>query len=161
MIPDTLDSCLTTPISDHGWIDNLLEESLNERMHLLIWMQHCKPTRIERAFVMFAQASYVTFYSLAYFVSPMTAHRAVGYLEECAFRAYTDFLRAVDAGEIPNPKLEKNSIGARFYRLEGENRTLRDLILHVRADEAFHHMYNHGLSNQIRDGVMDKDIQQF
>jgi hypothetical protein len=71
---------------DHGWIDNLLEESTNERMHLLIWMQHTQPALIERLFVLFAQGAYVTFYSLLYVTSPKTAHRAVGYLEESAYR---------------------------------------------------------------------------
>ena len=42
---------------DHGWINPLQEEAENERMHLLIWMQHTKPTSIERAFVMMAQVS--------------------------------------------------------------------------------------------------------
>jgi len=142
---------------DHGWIDNLLEESTNERMHLLIWMQHTKPTAIERLFVLFAQGAYVSFYSLMYVLSPMTAHRAVGYLEESAFRAYTDYLEAVDKGAIKNAVLPANSIGKKFYRL-GDEATLRDLILHVRADEAFHAVYNHGLSNQIRDGGIDNEI---
>lgn len=31
------------------------------------------------------------------------------------------------------------------------------MILHVRADEAYHAIYNHGLSNQIRDGGIDRD----
>mmetsp|Transcript_34852 Transcript_34852/g.43019 ORF Transcript_34852/g.43019 Transcript_34852/m.43019 type:complete len:250 (-) Transcript_34852:1612-2361(-) len=67
---------------DHGWINPLQEEAENERMHLLIWMQHTKPSRIERAFVVFAQGLYVAAYSVLMFVSPKTAHRTVGYLEE-------------------------------------------------------------------------------
>ena len=31
---------------DHGWINPLQEEAENERMHLLIWMQHTKPTAL-------------------------------------------------------------------------------------------------------------------
>jgi ubiquinol oxidase len=142
---------------DHGWIDVLLEESTNERMHLLIWMQHTKPNQVERLFVLFAQALYITFYSTMYVVSPQTAHRTVGYLEEAAFRAYTDYLEAVDRGEIPNASLKEKSIAKKFYRLD-ENATLRDVILHVRADEAFHALYNHGLSNQIRGGGIDEEI---
>lgn len=142
---------------DHGWIDNLLEESTNERMHLLIWMQHTKPNAVERMFVLFAQAAYVSFYSFVYVVSPKTAHRTVGYLEESAFRAYTDYLKAVDSGAIPNHVLSERSIAKRFYRLP-DGATLRDVILHVRADEAFHALYNHGLSTQIGEGGIDKDI---
>ena len=37
--------------------------------------------------------------SVLMYLSPRTAHRTVGYLEEAAHRAYTDYLRAVDSGE--------------------------------------------------------------
>jgi ubiquinol oxidase len=142
---------------DHGWIDKMLEESQNERMHLLIWMQHTKPSLSERAFVLVAQGLYTAAYSVLYVVSPKTAHRTVGYLEESAFRAYTDYLQAVDSGHIPNAVLPNNSIGKRFYRLP-DGSTLRDVILHVRADEAFHAIYNHGLSTQIAEGGIDKEV---
>ena len=62
---------------DHGWINPLQEEAENERMHLLIWMQHTQPTRIERAFVILAQGMYVTFYATMYVLSPKVAHRYV------------------------------------------------------------------------------------
>ena len=71
---------------DHGWIDNLLEEATNERMHLLIWMQMTQPNAMERLFVLGAQAAYIAAYSTLYLFSPQTAHRTVGYLEEAAFR---------------------------------------------------------------------------
>jgi len=167
---------------DHGWIDPLLEESINERMHLLIFMQHCKPTLVERAFVIFAQMTYVSFYSAAYFVSPSTAHRAVGeflarrarreraqltprppppvkragYLEEAAQRAYNELLHGIDVGEIPNAELPPNSIAAKFYRLPPGSR-FRDIVLHVRADEIYHNLYNHALASQARkEGGLDE-----
>lgn len=142
---------------DHGWIDALLEEATNERMHLLIWMQMTQPNAIERMFVLFAQGAYIAAYSSLYFVSPKTAHRSVGYLEEAAFRAYTDYLKAVDSGAIPNRPLAANSIAKKFYRLP-EGATLRDVILHVRADEAFHALYNHAVSTQIHEGRVDEGI---
>ena len=77
---------------DYGWTEPLLEESINERAHLLIWLEVAKPTAIERAFVLAAQVAYTSFYATMYALSPRTAHRAVGYLEEAALRAYTEFL---------------------------------------------------------------------
>lgn len=71
---------------DHGWIDTLLEEATNERMHLLIWMQMTQPNALERLFVLAAQGTYIAAYSTLYLISPKTAHRTVGYLEEAAFR---------------------------------------------------------------------------
>lgn len=139
---------------DHGWIEPLLEESLNERMHLLIFMQHCQPTRVERLFVVFSQWLYVLFYSTAYAFAPKVAHRAVGYLEECALRAYNDFVRALKDGRIPNTVLEEDSIARKFYRLP-EGSTLYDVVVRVRADEAYHALYNHGLADQIEQGKKD------
>jgi len=129
---------------DHGWINPLQEEAENERLHLLIWMQHTKPTRLERALVMAAQGVYVLAYSVLMYLSPRTAHRTVGYLEECAQRAYTDYLAAVDSGAIPN--VPAGEIAKRYYRLP-DDATLRDVILHVRADECMHRDFNHHLSD--------------
>lgn len=114
---------------DHGWINPLLEEAENERMHLLIWLQHTKPTMIERAFVMVAQTMYMFAYASMYAVSPKTAHRAVGYLEEAAHRAYCEYLEAVDSGAIKNVPAGK--IAKEYYRLP-DDAMLRDVILHVR-----------------------------
>merc|ERR1712017_72423 len=129
---------------DHGWINPLQEEAENERMHLLIWMQHTKPTRVERAFVILAQGIYVAAYSVLMFLSPRTAHRTVGYLEECAHRAYTEYLQAVDNGDIPNKPA--GAIAKQYYHLP-DDATLRDVILHVRADECMHRDFNHHLSD--------------
>merc|ERR1739848_452791 len=129
---------------DHGWINPLQEEAENERLHMLIWMQHTKPSRIERAFVVMAQGAYVLAYSVLMYLSPRTAHRTVGYLEEAAHRAYTDYLNAVDRGDIPN--VPAGDIAKRYYRLP-EDATLRDVILHVRADECMHRDFNHHLGD--------------
>merc|ERR1739848_251368 len=129
---------------DHGWINPLQEEAENERLHLLIWMQHTKPSRIERAFVVMAQGAYVLAYSILMYMSPRTAHRTVGYLEEAAHRAYTDYLNAVDRGDIPN--VPAGDIAKRYYRLP-EDAKLRDVILHVRADECMHRDFNHHLGD--------------
>lgn len=129
---------------DHGWINPLQEEAENERMHLLIWMQHTQPSRIERAFVMVAQGLYVTFYGAMYALSPKTAHRTVGYLEEAAHRAYSEYLEAIDDGQIKN--VPAGTIAKQYYHLP-ENATLRDVVLQVRGDEAMHRDFNHHLAN--------------
>ena len=113
-------------------------------MHLLIWMQHTKPSQIERAFVMLAQGLYVVAYSVLMFVSPRTAHRAVGYLEEAAHTAYTEYLEAIDKGAIPN--VPAGDLAKKYYRLP-DDAMLRDVVLHVRADECMHRDFNHHLSD--------------
>uniref|UniRef100_A0A7S0BES9 Alternative oxidase n=1 Tax=Rhodosorus marinus TaxID=101924 RepID=A0A7S0BES9_9RHOD len=132
---------------DHGWINPLLEEAENERMHLLIWMQVTKPSMLERGLVMVAQGAYVVFYMGLYLISPSASHRLVGYLEEEAHLAYSDYLRALDANEIENRPAPL--IAKEYYHLP-DNATIRDVVLHVRADECMHRDFNHMLSNKYK-----------
>lgn len=137
---------------DHGWINHLLEESENERMHLLIFMKVTKPNLLERGLVVLAQGAYLAFYSALYLCSGRAAHRFVGYLEEEAHLAYTDYIRALDSGELemkPAPEIAKQ-----YYRL-GPNATIKDVVLHVRADESMHRDTNHHWANKYKAGDLD------
>lgn len=147
---------------DHGWIGALSEESENERMHLLIFMKTTQPTPLERGLVVIAQGAYLTFYSVMYFFLPRAAHRLTGYLEETAHEAYTDYLKAIDSGAIKNKPAP--TIAKEYYRLP-DTATMRDVILHVRADEACHRDFNHHLSDKYAAGdgdtfptMMDPDL---
>merc|ERR1712118_92620 len=62
----------------------------------------------------------------------------------CAHRAYTEYLQAVDNGDIPNKPA--GAIAKQYYHLP-DDATLRDVILHVRADECMHRDFNHHLSD--------------
>lgn len=135
---------------DFGWINKLLEEAENERMHLLIWMQVTRPTLFERLVVLAAQAFYTPLYGFLYVLSPTLSHRFVGYLEEVACHEYTQFLKAIDDGVIPNGPAPDI---AKFYYNLAPDSTLRDVVLAVRADEAMHRDVNHDLSGRCRQGV--------
>ena len=50
----------------------------------------------------------------------------------------------MDRGDIPN--VPAGDIAKRYYRLP-EDATLRDVILHVRADECMHRDFNHHLGD--------------
>ena len=95
---------------------------------------------------------YLTFYSGLYLMNGRAAHRLTGYLEEEAHRAYTDYIASIDSGKLANkeaPEIAKN-----YYRLGGEAR-MRDVLLHVRADEAMHRDVNHHLGNKYKAGDTD------
>lgn len=129
-----------------------MEEAENERMHLLIFMKVTKPTLLERSLVIVAQGLYLTFYSTLYLFHSRAAHRLTGYLEEEAHRAYSDYLTCIDNGKISNkpaPQIAKD-----YYRLP-EDATIRDVILHVRADEAMHRDVNHHFGNKYRSGDLN------
>eukprot|EP01006_Ploeotia_vitrea_P037937 TRINITY_DN66190_c10_g6_i1.p1 TRINITY_DN66190_c10_g6~~TRINITY_DN66190_c10_g6_i1.p1 ORF type:complete len:350 (-),score=162.21 TRINITY_DN66190_c10_g6_i1:23-1024(-) len=143
---------------DHGWIGPLLEEAENERMHLLVWMTVTQPTLAEKLLVMAAQGFYFAAYTIMYVVRPSVAHRFVGYLEEAAVLAYTDYLNAIDDGSLPNQPAPEI---ARKYWLLPESATLRDVVLHVRADEHMHMVANHNFAEMHKQGHKDKDPSYF
>jgi threonyl-tRNA synthetase len=68
-------------------------------------------------------------------------------VQEEAVKTYTHLLKDIDRGKVPEwtsaeaPKLAKT-----YWNL-GENATMRDLVLAVRADEASHSHVNHTFAN--------------
>lgn len=67
---------------DNSWMETLLEEAFNERMHLLTFMKMCEPGWFMRELVLpGAQGVFATIMIATYMVSPKIAHRFVGYLE--------------------------------------------------------------------------------
>ena len=67
---------------DNGWIETLLEESYNERMHLLTFMKLCEPGAFMKFMILGAQGVFFNIMVAAYLLSPRFIHRFVGYLEE-------------------------------------------------------------------------------
>jgi ubiquinol oxidase len=132
--------------SDHGWIRTLLDEAENERMHLMTFIHIAQPTQLERLLVVVAQGSFYNFFFLLYLISPRTAHRVTGYLEEEAIQSYTEYLARVDAGACANVPAPQIAID--YWQLPPDAR-LRDVILSVRADEAHHRDVNHEFADQL------------
>ena len=137
---------------DQGWIRELLDEAENERMHLMAFIKIAQPTWLERAIILIAQGVFFNLYFVLYLVTPKTAHRVVGYLEEEAVISYTQYLEQVDSGAVENVPAPRMAID--YWKLAPDAR-LRELIVAVRADEAAHRDHNHGYANDIRDGTRD------
>ena len=129
---------------DEGWVRELLDEAENERMHLMIFLDVAKPTWIERTLVLLGQAAFLVVYTLLYIISSKTAHRVVGYFEEEACKSYTEFLEKIDSGEVEN--VAAPEIAINYYQLSDEAR-LREVVLHIRNDEAEHRDRNHEFAN--------------
>ncbi|OCK74850.1 mitochondrial alternative oxidase [Lepidopterella palustris CBS 459.81] len=133
---------------DHGWIETLLEESYNERMHLLIFLKMCEPGWFMRLAVLGAQGIFFNALFVSYLLSPRTVHRFVGYLEEEAVITYSREIADIDAGKLPHwAKLQAPDIAIDYYKMPEGSRTMRDLLLYIRADEAKHREVNHTLGN--------------
>jgi ubiquinol oxidase len=133
---------------DNGWIETLLEESYNERMHLLIFLKMGEPGWFMRLMVLGAQGVFFNAMFFSYLISPRTCHRFVGYLEEEAVLTYTREIEDIDAGKLPMwAEMQAPDIAIDYYNLPEGQRTMRDLLLHIRADEAKHREVNHTLGN--------------
>ena len=141
---------LRTMTDDEGWISALLDEAENERMHLMAFMHIAKPTRLERLLVIIAQGVFYNMFFAIYLISPRLAHRIVGYFEEEAVVSYTSYLEEIDAGHHENVPVPEFAI--KYWNLP-EGARLRDLVLAIRDEEAFHRNVNHEFADKLtRDG---------
>ena len=121
-------------------IRTLLAEAENERMHLMTFIEIAKPNAFERFLVLSAQAIFWNVFFVIYVFFPRTAHRIVGYFEEEAVYSYTEYLREIDEGRLPN--IAAPQIAIDYWNLS-QDATLRDVVIAVREDEAKHRDVNH------------------
>ena len=141
---------------DGGWIHHLLEEAENERMHLLFFLRMRRPGFLMRLSIMYAQFVFIFYYSFLYTVSPTTAHRFVGYLEEEAVKTYTGIIEDLDKGLLPECKdMSADEISIRYWALPKDAK-IRDVLIAIRADEVSHREYNHHFADTPKDKPIEK-----
>lgn len=131
---------------DNGWIETLLEEAYNERMHLLTFLKMAEPGWFMRFMILGAQGVFFNGMFLSYLVSPRTCHRFVGYLEEEAVLTYTLAIQDIEAGHLPkwsDPAFRVPDLALSYWNMPEGSRTMRDLLLYIRADEAKHRYFTH------------------
>jgi hypothetical protein len=86
----------------------------------------------------------------SYLISPRTCHRFVGYLEEEAVLTYSLCIEDLEAGKLPqwsDPDFKVPELAVNYWNMPEGHRTMRDLLLYIRADEAKHREVNHTLGN--------------
>lgn len=114
----------------------LLEESHNERMHLLTFLDMYKPGRLMRLMVFAAQGIFYNTMFVGYLLSPSFCHRLVGYLEDEAVATYTKCLEEMDKGRLPqwsDPGFRIPELAVKYWNMPEGRRTMRDLILYIRV----------------------------
>jgi ubiquinol oxidase len=131
---------------DEGWIQTLLEEAENERMHLMAFVELEQPTWFERMLVLIVQGIFFNLYFVAYIINQKLCHRMVGYLEEEACVSYTEFLKMIDSEKYPNKEIPEWA--KKYWKLE-PNAKLRELVVAIREDEAGHRDVNHGFAEEL------------
>lgn len=125
------------------YINQMLEEAKNERMHLMFFLEIAQPNVLERFLITAAQFIFWHFYLLLYICSSKTAHRMVAYFEQEAVNSYSEYLNLVESGQVENVPCP---LSARNYYGLGPKATLATMILYVRADEQRHADANMKLS---------------
>ncbi|KAJ9608179.1 inducible alternative oxidase 2 [Cladophialophora chaetospira] len=133
---------------DNGWIETMLEDAYNERMHLLTFLKMAEPGWFMKFMILGAQGVFCNGFFLAYLVSPKACHRFVGYLEEEATKTYSFAIEDLEAGHLPGWKnLEAPEIAVKYWNMPEGHRSMKDLLYYVRADEAKHREIHHTLGN--------------
>lgn len=96
---------------DRGFINMLLNEAENERMHLQTFVKIKSPSYFFRLIIIGAQGVFYNLFFLAYLISPRLAHRFVAYLEEEAVHTYTKCIEELERGHIPEVRSHSCSLG--------------------------------------------------
>ncbi|KAF3941537.1 hypothetical protein ABW19_dt0203878 [Dactylella cylindrospora] len=144
---------LRTLRRDNGWIETLLEEGYNERIHLLTFLKIYQPGLFMRLMIIGAQGVFYNGFFLSYLISPRTCHRFVGYLEEEAVITYTRAIADIEAGKLPGfETLKAPELAIKYWNMP-EDAKMKETLLYIRADEAKHREVNHTLANL--DGNLD------
>lgn len=133
---------------DKAWIETLLDEAYNERMHLLTFIKIGNPSWFTRSIIYVGQGVFCNLFFLIYLMKPRYCHRFVGYLEEEAVSTYTHLIQDIDAKRLPRfDKVKLPEIAWLYWPDLTEKSSFRDLIQRVRADESKHREVNHTLAN--------------
>ena len=124
-------------------IQELLDEAVNERKHLMFFIEIADPNRFERLLIVVAQFLFWHYYLILYLISPSTAHKMVAYFEEEAVRSYDEYIRLIEDGEIENVPAPQLAI--EYYGML-DDATLLNMVKYVRADEQRHSEANHRMA---------------
>lgn len=126
-------------------IQEMLDEAVNERKHLMFFIEIAQPNLFERLLIVVAQFIFWHFYLALYLISSRTAHKMIAYFEEEAVRSYTEYLHLIQNKQIENVPAPQLAI--EYYNLDKDAR-LSDMIECVRADEAKHSKVNHEIADR-------------
>ena len=126
-------------------IQEMLDEAMNERKHLMFFIEIARPNWFERLLIVIAQFIFWHFYLVLYLVSSGTAHKMIAYFEEEAVRSYTEYLELIKNKQIEN--VPAPQLAVEYYGLE-KGAKLSDMIECVRADEQKHSEVNHKIADR-------------
>mmetsp|Transcript_8358 Transcript_8358/g.20431 ORF Transcript_8358/g.20431 Transcript_8358/m.20431 type:complete len:274 (-) Transcript_8358:721-1542(-) len=139
---------------DYGWINTLLEEAENERMHLLVCMKMFEAGAVTRGLVITAQLALTPLLMTTYLIYPKALHRFVGYLEQTACVTYHNIITHVETpGTLLNEAwghLDAPEVAKGYWHLPDDAKWV-DALKCMYADEANHRDVNHTFASMDSD----------
>ncbi len=130
-------------------------------MHLFFFTEQRKPGFAFRFLITATQLFLANVNFTMYLISPRFCHRFVGYLEEQAVHTYTEFIKQIDRGQLPEFAAMKAPQAAIEYYDLAPDATFRDMILAIRADEVCHRETNHHFADLKQDDEVDSQHVEF
>lgn len=126
-------------------IQELLDEAVNERKHLMFFIEVAQPNWFERRLIFVAQFVFFIFYAFMYIFFTRTAHKMIAYFEEEAVRSYTNYLEMIANKQIED--MPAPDIAIEYYGLM-KGAKLSHMVRCVREDEAKHAEANHRFADK-------------
>lgn len=116
-----------------------LEAEENEKIHHMFWCEYIKPNILIQLIMLIIQFSNLKaqlFFSL---LAPKTTRKFYGYLEHRAVEHYSSFLSKVESVGLKRDTLDASvpEFARKYWNLAAEA-GLRDVLLVIRADKAYH-----------------------
>ncbi|ETO59491.1 hypothetical protein F444_22164 [Phytophthora nicotianae P1976] len=115
---------------------SIIEESKNERIHQLIFLEMKEPGWLTRMTVFAVQAVTFPAFALAYMVSPRTHQRFVEFLEDEAVKTYTYLLEDMEHGHLDEWCITTAPLTGRNYYDLPDDAKVYDMIKCILEDEA-------------------------
>lgn len=119
---------------DRVWLKELLWDAQRSQMHLTIFSDLCKHTKLAHL-ALASQKACAWSFGLVYLAWPRFGRWCVEHSHEAVVQAYTELLEELDAGRLPRLSEVKVSEEALGHYGLAQGATLREVVEKIRQDQ--------------------------
>jgi ubiquinol oxidase len=141
--------CLRRLADDRGWVRTFMDESENQRAHLMAFVALARPNTLERWAIVLGQGVFYNLYFLLGLVSARTAHRIAAYMAERSVSGYTDLLARLATGDETGVEAPASAIA--YWNLS-PNARISEMVTAIRGDEAIYRDIHHAFADTLAAG---------
>lgn len=125
-------------------IEDLLCEANDTHFHVLVCRDLVEPKKSILVWTYLLRGLAIFLFRALAYLSPKAGHRTLGYMYEKSVIDYTNWIEAIEAGDITNVEASKMAIG--YYEL-AENSMLTDVLMAMRGDNIKYRDIEHGYAD--------------